>query len=85
MKLPQPREKHVTPNTTTDAEMITDLRLSQRKNSQEKYTVEREKIAGPTDQPGVNNLRTKSGSQQEVDEVKNTDELSHYVCGGQLT
>ena len=82
MKLPQPRAKRVTPNPTTDAEMITDLRLSQWKNSQEKKRVEREKIAGPTDQPGVNNLLTKSWSQQEVDEVKNTDELPHYKFGG---
>ena len=60
MKLPQPRANRVTPNVTTDAEMITDLRLSLRKNSQEKKRVEGEKFAGPIDQKRVDNLFTES-------------------------
>ena len=74
--MPQPRGKRITANPTTDAEMITDLRLSQWKSAQVKKKAERRKIAEPNAQSRVDNLLTKSCYQQDVGEGKNTGDVA---------
>ena len=85
LKMPQPRGKRITANPTTDAEMITDLRLSQWKSAQVKKKAERRKIAEPNTQSRDDNLNTKSWYQQNVGEVKSTEELSHAKFGDAKT
>ena len=73
LKMPQPRGKGITANRTTDAEMIT--------SAQVKKKAERRKIAEPNAQSRVDNLFTKSWYQQDVCEVKNTEEMPHAKFG----
>ena len=83
MKIPRPRTKSIIPNPTTNAVMITDLRLTRWKSSHEKKRVEREKTAIPIPQTTVTNLFIKSWSRQKTGQVKSTEEMSHSKNGGE--
>ena len=75
LKMPQPRGKRITANPTTDAEMITDLRIQQWKSAQV-MKAERRKIAEPNSQSRVDYLIIKTWQQQDVGNGKNTGDAA---------
>ena len=81
IKLPSPQKKSITPKPTTDAEMITDLLLTQWRSSHEKKKVERLKAEVRITQTTGVDIIAKSRPQREtigVESRKDTSQCRTY-------